>query len=266
MNIRDYYKKTAKSCYFVAWITLILAIIFFICHIFEFFPKDLLTLAIPLIVLSFAHFIFFGLYHNRVEKLGNDPFPSSEELLHVDDILFVFMPAPTLRLLLFDHKGLLLGEIRDQNMRWFMWMVPNFLSLLLPKKYVLLNNKEEVVAKYHLKAGLTNSMTVYIANNQIIGYYKENWKDSLFKVKGMLYKSDGIEWIQVSSSVGLYSLDLQTIEEKKVASFQEGWMPLEWTKRFELNTPIINFSSIVEESERIIVLGFLTTVLHHRDN
>ena len=86
------------------------------------------------------------------------------------------MPAPTLRLLLFDHKGLLLGEIRDQNMRWFMWMIPNFLSLLLPKKYVLFNNKEEIVAKYHLKAGLTNSMTVYNANNQIIGYYKENWR------------------------------------------------------------------------------------------
>lgn len=266
MNIRDYYKRTAKSCYFVAWISLILAIIFFICHIFELFSKDLLTLTIPLIILSIAHFIFFQLYHNRVEKLGNELFHTSEGLLHMDYILFVFMPAPTLRLLLFDPEGLLLGEIRDQNMRWFMWMVPNFLSLLLPKKYVLLNNKEEVVAKYHLKAGLTNSMIVYNANNQIIGYYKENWKDSLFKVKGMLYKYDWIEWIQVSSSVGLYSLDLQTIDEKKVASFQEGWMPLEWTKRFELNTPIIHFSSIVEESERIIVLGFLTTVLHHRDN
>lgn len=266
MNIRDYYKKTAKSCYYVAWITLILAILFFICHILKLFPKDLLTFAIPLIILSIAHFISFRLYQDRVEKLGNEPFETSVELFHVDHILFAFMPAPTLRLLLYDHKGLLLGEIRDQNMHWFMWMIPNFLSLLLPKKYVLLNNKEEVVAKYHLKAGLTNSMTVYNANHEIIGYYNENWKDSLFKVKGTLYKSDWIEWIVVSSTVSLYSLHLQTVDKKKVASFQEGWMPVEWAKRFEINTPIITFSSIVEESERIIVLGFLTTVLHHRDH
>ena len=67
----------------------------------------------------------------------------------MDHILFAFMPAPTLRLL-FDHKGLLLGEIRDQNVRWFMWLIPNFISLLLPKKYVLMNNKEDIVAIYHL--------------------------------------------------------------------------------------------------------------------
>ena len=36
-------------------------------------------------------------------------------------------------------------------------------------------------------------MTIYNANNQIIGYYKENWKEALFKVKGTLYKSDGLK-------------------------------------------------------------------------
>ena len=47
MNIREYYKKTAKSCYYVAWITLVMAIVFFICHILKLFPKDLLTLGNP---------------------------------------------------------------------------------------------------------------------------------------------------------------------------------------------------------------------------
>lgn len=266
MNIRDYYQKTAKSCFYVAWITLLLAIVFFICHILELFPSDLLTLVIPLLILSTAHFISFWLYNNRADKLENVPFKTSEELLCTDHILFAFMPAPTLRLLLFEQNGYLLGEIRDENMRWFMWMIPNFLSLLLPKEYVLINNHQEIIAKYHLKAGLANSMTVYNASNQIIGYYKENWRDSLFRFKGMLYKSEWIEWIPISVPVSLHSLHLKTVDEKKVASFQEGWMPLEWTKRFELNTPVITFSSIVDENERIIILGLFTTVLHHRDH
>lgn len=266
MNIRDYYQKTAKSCYYVAWITLVLAILFFIFQMLNVISKDLLMLVIPLLILSFAHFFSFQLYHKRAYQLGDEPFKISKELLHTDHILFAFMPAPTLRLLLFDHKGSLLGEIRDQNMRWFMWMIPNFLSLLLPKKYILINSKDEVVARYHLKAGLSNSMTVYNANHRVIGYYKENWRDSLFKIKGTLYKSDLMKWIDISSTVSLFSLSLQTIDEKKVASFQEGWMPREWAKRFELNTPIITFSSTVNESERTIILGFFTAVLHHRDH
>ena len=90
-------------------------------------------------------------------------------------------------------------------------------------------------------------MTIYNANDQIIGYYKESWKDSLFKIKGMLYQSDGTEWISVASAASLYSLHLKTVDGKKVASFQEGWMPLDWAKRFEMNTPIITFSSMVDE-------------------
>ena len=266
MNIRDYYQRTAKSCYYVAWITLVLAIIFFTSHMLDLISKDLLMFVIPLFILSFAHFFSFQLYHKRAHQLGNELFKINEELLYADHILFAFMPAPTLRLLLFDHKGLLLGEIRDQNIRWFMWLIPNFLSILLPKKYILINSKEEVVARYHLKAGLSNSMLVYNANNEIIGYYKEQWLDSLFKVKGTLYKSDMREWIAISSNVSLYALNLQTVDAKKVASFQEGWMPQEWVKRFELNTPIISISSTVNESERIIILGFFTAVLHHRDH
>lgn len=266
MNIREYYQKTANACFYVAWISLVLAILFFICHLLTLFSKDLLSLEIPLIISSVAHFISFRLYHNRVDKLGDEPFETSEELLSADHILFAFMPAPTLRLLLFNHNGLLLGEIRDHNMRWFMWMIPNSLSLLFPKKYELINNKEKVIAKYYMKAGLANSMDIYNANDQNLGCYKENWRVSLFKIKGMIYKSDRTEWISVASAASLHSLQLQTIEGNKVAYFQEGWMPLEWAKRFELNTPIVTFSSIVDEQERKIVLGFFAAVLHHHDN
>lgn len=265
MNIRDYYQKTAKACFFVAWISLLLAIIFLICHFLRIFPKDMLTLIFPIIIFSLTHFIYFRVYNNRVEKLGDEPFETSGELFRTENILIVFMPAPTLRLLLFDHKGLLLGEIRDQNMHWFMWLVPNFLSLLFPKKYELINSKEEVIAKYILKAGLTNSMMIYNTNDEIIGRYKENWRDSLLKIKGMIFKTSG-EWISVSSKASLYKLDLKTLDNIKVAAFQEGWMPQEWMARFELNTPIITFSSLVDKSERTIILGFFAAVLHHRDN
>ena len=64
----------------------------------------------------------------------------------------------------------------------------------------------------------------------------------------------------------LHSLQLESVEGKKVAFFQEGWMPVEWENTFEVNTPIITFSSFTNEEERTIVLGFFAAVLHHQDN
>ena len=200
MNIRDYYQKTAKACFIVAWISLILAILFFISHIFQLFPKEILTLAIPLILFSVIHFIYFRMYDNRVDKLENKTIETSGELFSTEDVLVVLMPAPTLRLLLFNSDGFLLGEIRDQNMRWFMWLIPNFLSILLPKKYELVNHQGDLLAKYHLTGGLSNSMTVYNANNGIIGNYQEEWKKSWFKIKGKLYRGRR-EWISIQSKL-----------------------------------------------------------------
>ncbi|RID81640.1 hypothetical protein D1953_20090 [Peribacillus asahii] len=266
MNIREYYQKTAKACFCVAWISLLLAIIFFVCHLLQLFEGDLLIFVIPIIIFSVLHFFYFRIYDKRVEKLGDKPMQISGQLLSIDHVLVVFMPAPTLRMLLFDSKGLLLGEVRDQNTRWFMWLIPNVVSLLLPKRFILLDSDGQVRAKYHTRAGLTNSMTIYNADDEIIGGYRENWKDSLIKIKGIIYKGNQREWIAVESKASLYSLQLKTIDKKNVASFQEGWMPVEWAKRFELNTPIITFSSIINEQERVIILGFLAAVLHHRDH
>lgn len=265
MDIREYYQETAKACFYVASISLGLTILFFMCHIAQLFPKNMLIFSIPLIIVSVLHFLYFRMYEQRGEKLGDEPFATGE-LLEAEHILLVFMPAPTLRLLLFDPNGLLLGEIRDQNRRWFMWLLPNIISLLLPKNYELVNTKEEVIAKYALKAGLTNSMTMFDANDCVLGYYQEDRRVSFSTITGMIYTSDLSRWMPICATASLYSFPLQTVDRKKIASFQEGVMPLEWTKRFELNTPILTFSSVIDEGERQMLLGFLAAVLHHHDN
>ena len=51
-----------------------------------------------------------------------------------------------------------------------------------------------------------------------------------------------------------------------IVSYQEGWMPLEWGKRFKTNTPILSFSSNVDDIPKIIVFGFCAATLNHRSN
>ncbi|MFD6442166.1 hypothetical protein ACFWDG_20765, partial [Peribacillus sp. NPDC060186] len=98
----------------------------------------------------------------------------------------------------------------------------------------------------------------------LIGFYQEN--KSLVKINGMIYKYDGTEWMPVQTPGSLSSFEIKTKEGEKIVSYQEGWMPLEWGKRFKTNTPILTFSSNVEENPKIIIFGFCAATLNHRSN
>ncbi|MFE4239971.1 hypothetical protein ACM6Q7_12545 [Peribacillus butanolivorans] len=264
MNIREYYQKTSNSNFHASWISLVLAIVFFICHAFTIIPGNILLITAPFIFLSIAQFVSHRIYENRIKELPIELIETNTSLLQTEHVLLTFMPAPTLRLLLFAPNGSLLGEIRDLNMKWFMWMVPNFLSMLLPKRYELVDHEGHLLAKYYIKRGLFNKVTILDHQGGVIGFYQEN--KSLVKINGMIYKFDGTEWMPVQTSGSLTSFEIKTKEGEKVVSYQEGWMPLEWGKRFKTNTPILTFSSNVEESPKIIIFGFCAATLNHRSN
>lgn len=130
MNIREYYQKTSNSNFHASWISLLLAIVFFICHIFAMIPGNILLITSPFIFFSIAQFVSHRIYENRMKELPDEHIGTNAGLFKNEHVLLTFMPAPTLRLLLFAPDGSLMGEVRDSNMKWFMWMIPNFLSML----------------------------------------------------------------------------------------------------------------------------------------
>ncbi|CAH0277002.1 hypothetical protein SRABI96_03863 [Peribacillus sp. Bi96] len=264
MNIREYYQKTSSSNFHSSWISLGMAVVFFICHIFSLIPGNILLITAPFILFSIAQFVSHRIYENRIKELPIGPIELKAGLLKTEYVLLTFMPAPTLRLLLYAPNGSLMGEIRDLNMKWFMWMIPNFLSILLAKRYELVDHEGRVLAKYHIKRGLFNKMTIMDDQDCLIGSYQEN--RSLLKISGMIYKEDGTEWMPIQTPGSLNSFEITTKDGEKIVSYQEGWMPIEWGKRFKTNTPILTFSSNVEEIPKIIILGFCAATLNHRSN
>ncbi|MGE7603726.1 hypothetical protein ACQKL5_14725 [Peribacillus sp. NPDC097675] len=171
------------------------------------------------------------------------------------------MPAPTLRLLLFAPNSSMVGEIRDRNMKWFMWMVPNALSILFPKRNELVDHDGQLLALFNVKGVLINWVLIMDHLENQIGYYQENEKNSLVKIKGMIYKDDRTEWMCVQKSIGLRSFEIKTCIGENVATYQEGWMPLEWGKRFKTNTPILTFRSQVDGRDKVALKGLCATVL-----
>ena len=266
MNIREYYQKTSVLNFHASWISLVLAIAFFICHAFTLISGNILLITAPFIILSFAQFANHRIYEHRIKDLPVISVETETEFLQNENFLLTFMPAPTLRLLLFAPNGSLLGEIRDRNMKWFMWMVPNFLSILLPKRYELVNHEGQLLAMFNVRGGLSNNVSIMDHRGDQIGYYQENEKNSLVKITGMIYRNDKTDWMCVQTSTGLHSFKIKTSVGEEVATYQEGWMPMDWGKRFKTNTPILTFPSHVDRHSKIAILGLCAAVLHHRSN
>ncbi|AOH55277.1 hypothetical protein ABE28_013030 [Peribacillus muralis] len=264
MNIREYYQKISNSNFHASWISLGLAILFFIGHVTSLIRGPIILITSPFIFFSIVQYIIHRIYENRIKELPHDLYGKNADLLDAEHILLTFLPAPTLRLLLFAPDGSLLGEIRDRNMKWFMWMVPNFLSMLLAKRYELVDHDGRLLANYHIKKGLFNEMSIMDEEGSLIGSYEE--KRTLMKIEGMIYKEDGTEWMPIHTPGSLNSFEIATKNGEKIVSYQEGWMPLEWGKRFKTNTPILTFSSHVEEIPRFIIFGFCAATLNHRSN
>lgn len=264
MNIREYYQKMSHSNFYASSISLGLAVIFFIGHVVGLIPGPIILITAPFILISIALYIVHRIYESRIKELPRDLYGTNTGLLDAEHILLTFLPAPTLRLLLFAPDGNLMGEIRDRNMKWFMWMVPNFLSMLLAKRYDLVNPEGHVLAEYHIGRGLFNEMAIMDEEGSLIGSYQE--KRTFMKIEGMIYKEDGTEWMPVDTPGSLNSFEIATIAGKKIVTYQEGWMPVEWGRRFKTNTPILTFSSHVEKIPRLIIFGFCAAALNHRSN
>ncbi|RFU60417.1 hypothetical protein [Bacillus sp. V59.32b] len=266
MNIRTYYEKNARACFHVAWITLIIAAAFFVLHVCKVLGGNIIAETAPFLTLSIVNFTGSRIYENRMRDLPEQNVVSLVSPLETKDILLAFMPAPTLRVLLFHPDGSLLGEIRDRKMHWFMWMIPNSISIILPKRYILTNAAGEVLAEYEMKSGIKTMITMMDGNGKLVGHYKENLKESIVRLKGMIYTAEGQEWMPVNVSGLLNKFHMDASDGKIIASFQKGWMPLDWAKRFKMNTPILSFHDDATEEEKIAIFGFCTAAFNHRSN
>ncbi|RFU65404.1 hypothetical protein [Peribacillus glennii] len=267
MNIRTYYEKTARMCFHVSWIALIIAVVFFVLHASDVFEGNIIVITAPFLIVSIVQSIGARIYENRMKDLPQEYASPASSPLETKDILLTFMPAPTLRVLLFHPDGSLLGEIKDRNMSWFMWMVPNSLSMILKKRYILTDANGEVLAEYAVQGGIGTAFSMRDGSGNLIGSYKESLRESLFRLKGMIYSADGQEWIPVNVGGMLTEFQLKTIAGKPVAAFQKGWMPLDWGKRFkDMNTPILTFHEKATAQQKIAVFGFCASALNHRSN
>ncbi|WP_026694941.1 hypothetical protein [Peribacillus kribbensis] len=266
MDIQNYYRETSKMHHHSAWVSLLIASLFFLFHAFGRLHGNIFLITAP--------FLLFGTYsigrcfllEAKIDKHAGCHGSALINMFEESYILFSFLPAPTLRLLLFEPGGNCLGEIKDLKGKNFLWFIPGPLAAMFTRRYGLFDSKGRLMAAFILKGVMANTLIMENKEGEIIGVYKENINHSLFALKGMVTDSNHKPWIPVSIQTGLGGFSLEDRQGKKIGSLQCGIMPIEWGERFEVNTPILHFHELAGLEDKVAALGICTALYSSRKN
>ena len=151
MNIQQYYEQSATASLngsLVAFIPSIILLIYAVVYTYIL----VILLLLPFLIYSFFCYQKFLLNQKRskavnLSSLAEDPI--ARDLLTEKQLLVTFLPAPSLRLLLFAANGIKVGEIRDQSFSPIRWFLPYFIDRLFVKKFGLYDQDDQPVVFYH---------------------------------------------------------------------------------------------------------------------
>ncbi|PLT28701.1 hypothetical protein [Peribacillus deserti] len=265
MNIQNYYKKSSRINYYTSWVSLVIAVSFFVLHIFNKIYGNILYMTGPFIVISAAAYWRFKLNESRGQETQSRP--EAFGLFEESNILLAFLPAPTLRILLFEPGGNVIGEIRDINMKSYLWFIPYPFTELIPRRYGLYDREGTLISNYTVKGIFAEKMIIRNNDEEIIGIYKEELSKSVFKMQGMVFDSTQNPWIPLKAGAWQNGFTLEDCQGKKIGSLQKGIMPLEWAARFkEPNTPILRFHELAEDTEKMAAFGICASLFNSESN
>jgi hypothetical protein len=260
MNIQQYYEQAAivsLNAALVAFIPSILLLIYAVCITQAYY---LTLLAAPFLIYSFFCYQKFLLNQNRAKavklpsEIKRDP---TENLFDQTELLAVFLPAPSLRLLLFTPNGLKVGEIKDQSFNIIRWFLPYFMDRLFRRKYSLYNHEDQLIAFYH---NFRDRLEIEIANEKESTILS---KSSKGKKREFVFENRSI----MIENKGSQDFSFVLGDGEKIAHIQTGWMPLEWGERFlNLNTPVLHLDEDCSSKDKIQLFSLLIDLYAYRDH
>ncbi|KON87579.1 hypothetical protein AF332_12555 [Sporosarcina globispora] len=262
MDIGHYYRKTADISLNASLAALIPPFFFLLFLINKSPGTNLILILFPFIIYSFLCHQMYLLNKQRaaeiVERRFNNKGKAFLSLLCPSNVLIAFMPAPSLRMVIFDPEGRQIGEIRDMKMWKFRWFLPYFLDFFFPKRIGIYDHNDNLEASILIhKKGIQISCANDSCNETII--YKKDGSN-------LVYENGCIRY---SIPKTFFYTDFQVLDEKskRIARLRKGWMPLEWGKQFkDPNTPILSFNESLTAKDKLRVYAIFAALFLYRNH
>lgn len=257
MNIQQYYRHKANVSLNGSLAAFVPVLIIIIGSFYFSAKLPLLLLVLPFCLYSFICYQSYLV--DRQRSLESELTNSSKPISLIDNsnLLITFMPAPSLRMQLFDPNGNLVGEVKDSRFWWWRWFLPYFIDCFFPSVYALYDHNQEALAFY--KISKNKGIEIFNPDRKKMGIYLYQSEAPLsLKRKGSIHSLTTNQSIFVEGSSIYPDIKLRNEQGFIIGKLIKGWMPKEWGKHFrDVNTPFISIDQSVDETERILIIGVL---------
>ncbi|KAB2338142.1 hypothetical protein F7731_00800 [Cytobacillus depressus] len=253
MNIQDYYRKTASASLNASLASLIPPFFFIIYGIIATPEGKMVYLIIPFLAYSFFCYQIYLINDIRTKEIFNEWNGAEKQttLFEEEQVLLKFLPAPTLRMLIFEAGGQVIGEIRDLRFSSYRWFMPYFFEGLMRKRYGLYDGKNRLNGSFILKK---NEIIITDANFEVISQVFIKRSNSRSQ---MIFQN---ERKKMTVKQSFLFMDYQFVNQKSnvEARLRKGLIPLEWGSRFkDPNTPVLSFDKVLSVDERLFIYAIL---------
>lgn len=260
MNIRHYYQISAAMALNASLVSLIPIIIFLLMSpIFS--TKILLVVATtPFFIYSFISYQYYLLQKRRygeIEEIEDEE--TSTDFIGHSEVLLEFLPAPSLRMVLFDSEGRMVGEIKDLHFKTFRWLIPYWLDRFFSKSYGVYDQHVGLIGMFNVK---NKEIQFLSTDGQVLNSIELEQKT------GNVEKWSGRQKVLTIRKESLYT-DIKFIDEneKEVARLKKGWMPVEWEKYYKnANTPVFFMDQGLQIEDKMMLMGYLAKYYCYREH
>jgi len=252
MDLEKYYRNTAVislNASLISCIPIIMLSVLFMLMNLRFL---LILLVLPFGIYSIITFVQFYLYKKRIGKMEYNTYENSvPSILELRTAVLTFLPAPSLRLSIFNGQGKQLGEIRDLNFSFIRWYLPNFIDRLYSKSYGFYNSEDMLQYVFIVKR---NSIEIKNKQNKLISVILECPTTN----RTITHFHYDEEIIIMEQKLTYTELQFYRSDGYPIASLTKGWMPKEWTKRFiGTNLPLLTINHHASDKEIIHLYSLL---------
>ena len=261
MDIQKYYKQAAFASLNASIISCIpiffLTAVFFAMHL----SAKYWLYMLPFALYSMTSYLLYCLDKRRsIEAFLENPNGKEASLLEAKTVVLSFLPAPSLRMLIFDRDGKGVGEIRDEKFHLVRWYLPYFLDKMYAKNYGFYNSSGMLQYVFTLKG-----KTIEIKN-------KKGKKISKIIEKKMDQPSKSVfaygeNTIIMNKSLAFTDYRFEKENGLPLAILQKGLMPKEWNRRFaKANIPLFSINHGLSNKEIIHLYALLTKIYAYKDH
>lgn len=260
MKIKNYYHYAAMTSLNASIVALIPPFLLVSVAFVLKQPMSILLFTFPFILYSFISYQIFLVHKQRIEDSKEPVITVAEESVDSTSFAIQFLPAPSLRMLLFRQNGQLSGEVTDASPKKVRWFLPYFIDQFFSKAYTFSKTNGDVLYTFIYKGNYVQ--VIQKDGNKCIG-------NILLKSSKSCVIETTMETREVFIQSSSFFTDVRLYNSKGdlLARIRRGFLPHVWDKHIkDANTPMLTFHGQLTSLDKVFLLAILAKIFRYRNH